>query len=85
MKKQKTKIIKEKSDTIDIWVCTNDHSKVRRFYANEAAADRHAESINDDLLSPVRITVNCLRIDLSTDIKKTLINFLNQHAFIGVQ
>ena len=84
MKKQKPKIIKEKSDTIEIWVTTNDHSKVRRFYANEDAAEKYAETINDSLLSPVHIHVNLLRIDLSQDIKKTLINFLNQNAFIGV-
>ena len=81
-KTKSTKINKEKSDTIDIWVCTNDKSKVRRFYPNEEEAEKYAETINDDIFSPASINLNLLRIK-KDNIKTNLIGFLNNHAYIA--
>jgi hypothetical protein len=83
MKTKKAKINKEKINVLSIWVTTNNHSRVRRFWANEEAADNHADTINDDILSPVSININELRID-ADDPKGGILSFLNNHAFIAV-
>lgn len=81
-KTKSTKINKKESDTIEIWVCTNDTSKVRRFYPNQEEAERYADTINDDILSPASINLNRLRIR-KDNIKQNLIGFLNNHAYIA--
>ena len=77
------KIKKQKTDVISIWATTNSHSKVRRYWHNEEDADKYAQLINDDILSPVTIDIGELRID-ANDPKKGLVNFLNANAFIAV-
>ena len=79
---KKTKVKKEESDTIEIWVCTNDKSKVRRFYPNEEEAEKYADTINDDIFSPASIRLNLLKIK-KDNIKQNLIGFLNNHAYIA--
>ena len=79
----KTKIKKEKINAISIWVTTNSHSRVRKFWANEEQADKYADKVNDDILSPVSIDVRELRIDVDNP-KRGLLSFLNNHAFIAV-
>jgi hypothetical protein len=79
----KAKIEKQNKNVISIWVTTNSHSKVRRYWPNEEDADTYAELINDDILSPVTIDIGELRID-ANDPKHGLVNFLNANAFIAV-
>jgi hypothetical protein len=78
-----TKINKKKINAVSIWVTTNNHSRVRRFWANEEEADRYADKVNDDILSPVSVDVRELRVDIDNP-KRGLLSFLNNHAFIAV-
>ena len=65
-----------------IHVVTNSHTKVRRFFATEA--EKYADEINDNILSPQSANVGELTILEDKYMKPSLIRFLNDHAFIGV-
>jgi len=67
-----------------IHVVTNSHTKVRRFFATEEEAEKYADEINDNILSPQSANVGELTILEDKYMKPNLIRFLNDHAFIGV-
>ena len=67
-----------------IHVVTNSHTSVRRFFATEEEAEKYADEINDNILSPQSADVGELTVLEDKYMKPGLIKFLNDHAFIGV-